>query len=124
VVNTSPSVRRGMHERIMAGLLARAAVLSDTTPYLDRTLAGAPAFLGVDIDAPDCAAAAAERLRQAWADPDMPDKAAASEAFARQAFGFEPFLDRLLAHVGIERHRREIGFFAFPPASAPNREAA
>jgi hypothetical protein len=38
VANTLPSMRYGSHERIMAGLLAKCTVVSESTPWLDRTM--------------------------------------------------------------------------------------
>ncbi len=115
VVNTAPTVRRGMHERIMAGLFAGAAVLSDTTPFLDRTLHGCPAFIGLDIDAPGFPVAADEAIRATLSDPAMPDRARAGLAFASHHFAFDAFIQRLLDHVGLERHRRNVEAWAFPP---------
>lgn len=115
VVNTSPTVRRGMHERIMAGLFAKAAVLSDTTPFLQRTLHGCPAFIGLDIDHADFPAAADHAVHATLGDDEMPARAAASAEFARSHFSFDDFILRLLDHVGIERHRRTLVAWSFPP---------
>lgn len=115
VVNTSPTVRYGIHERIMAGLLAKAAVLSDTTPFMQRTLRGCPAFLGVDIDQASFPAQLDHAVRSCLIDPASPDNAARSCAVARELFSFDDFIQQLLDHVGLERHRQTLGAWAFPP---------
>jgi hypothetical protein len=63
LASTTPSVRHGMHERVMGGLLSRAAVLSDVNPYTSRHLSDYPAFLGADIDSPDFEEQAMAKLR-------------------------------------------------------------
>ena len=118
VVNTSPPMCHGIHERIMAGLLAKAAVVSDTTPYLERLLADCPSFRGVDIDD----AAFPERLGTALhatlSDGDMPDKLARSAAVAQTLFSLDGFVQKLLDYLQLEIHRRRIeDWWSFPPAS-------
>ena len=117
VVNTSPTVRRGMHERIMAGLFAKAAVLSDTTPFLQRTLHGCPSFVGLDIDDREFGDMVAQTLPDMLADPAMPAKVGVSADFAARHFSFDAFVQRLLDTVGVERHRRTLDAWAFPPPS-------
>jgi hypothetical protein len=116
VVNTSPSVRFGMHERIMAGLFAKAAVVSDTTPFLTGLLAGCPSFMEVGLDEAGFEAQLDETLSGALADPDMPTKVAVSADFARQEFGLDRFAAALLEQVGLEQYRRQVeGWWSFPP---------
>ncbi len=123
VVNTSPSVRHGIHERIMAGLRAKSAVLSDCTPHLQRALADCPAFLGLDIDAADFPDQLDATLAATLADPDMPAKVAASADEAARLFSMESFIDVIMEHVHLEAHRRSVVGWTFPPfdASAPAR---
>jgi hypothetical protein len=53
LASVSPSVRHGMHERVVAGLLARSVVLSDEFPFSRTELTDYPAFRGADIDSAD-----------------------------------------------------------------------
>jgi hypothetical protein len=53
LASVTASVRHGLHERIMAGLLARCVVLSDQTPYARNELVEYPAFRCADIDGAD-----------------------------------------------------------------------
>ena len=116
VVSTSPSVRYGMHERIMAGLFAKSAVVSDRTPFLERLLAGCPSFQGLDIDGDAFAEQLGSTLRAALADAAMPDKLAQSVEVARARFSFDGFIQGLLEQLQVEVHRRNIeGGWCFPP---------
>ena len=117
-VNTSPTIRFGMHERIMAGLFAKAAVVSDTTPFLQRTLKDCPSFMGVDIDRASFAEELHGTLDACLADPATADKVQRSAAVAQELFSFDDFIQALLDYVDLERHRRALsGWWAFPPAS-------
>ena len=117
VVNTSPSVRYGMHERIMAGLFAKAAVVSDTTPFLERLLAGCPSFLGLDIDGGTFAEQLGATLEATLRDAAMPGKLAQSVEVARARFSFDGFIQGLLEQLQVEVHRRNVEHgWAFPPA--------
>ena len=117
VINTSPSVRRGMHERIMAGLFAKAAVVSDTTPFLQELLEPCPSFKGVGIDDPCFSAQLGGVLMDTLGDPDMPAKIEQSARFARDAFGLEKFALALIEQVRLEAYRRSIeGWWSFPPS--------
>jgi hypothetical protein len=118
VVNTSPSVRYGIHERIMAGLRAKAAVLSDSTPHLQRTLAGCPAFVSLDIDAPEFPDQLDACIASMLADPEMPIKTASSAEQAASMFSMDAFIDAVMEHVHIEAHRRAVVDWTFPPAEA------
>ena len=116
VANTSPSVRRGMHERIMAGLFAKSAVLSDTTPFLDSMLADCPSYLGLDIDSADFADQVQTTLDAALRDPAMPEKVEASHVVARTLFSLDDFVDALFATIHLEEHRRTVAPWSFPPS--------
>ena len=119
VVNTSPSIRHGMAERIMAGLFAKAAVISDTTPFLERLLAGCPSFLGLEIDDAAFPERLGSTLQAALSDDAMPEKLARSAGVARTRFSFDAFIQELLDTLQLEIHRRRIeDWWSFPPASA------
>jgi hypothetical protein len=121
VVSTSPTVRYGIHERVMAGLLAKSAVLSDTTPFVQNLLKDCPSFLGVNIDQPtfgeevDCA------LSSFLADPASPAKVESSAAVARELFSFDTFTQQLLDHVALEKHRRKLDWWTVAPSTQPSQ---
>lgn len=121
VINTSPTVRQGMHERIMAGLLAQAAVISDETPFLQRLLAPCPSFKGVAIDDTAFELQLDDTLVDTLADPDMPEKLAVSAQFARDEFSLDKFALALFDQVRLESHRRNVESWSFRPdrLSAP-----
>ena len=124
VANTSPSVRRGLHERIMAGLFAKAAVLSDTTPFLDRLLADCPSFLGHDIDDAGFPERLGDTLQAALSDDAMPEKLARSADVARARFSLDDFAQALLDHLDLEVHRRRVeDWWSFPSPNTARRPA-
>lgn len=124
VVNTSPTVRHGVHERIMAGLFAKAAVVSDTTPFLERLLADCPSFAGLEIDGAGFAEQLGSTLRATLGDAAMPDKVARSAEIARARFSLDDFIEALLEHLQLEVHRRSIEEgWAFPPPFMSRRSA-
>lgn len=99
LANTSPTVRHGTHDRIMSGLVSNCAVLSDTTPFLQSEFRDCPGFLGVDIDASDCAdqidAALAASATQAQALDN-------GHAEAVERFGLDAFVDRIDQALQLE----------------------
>jgi hypothetical protein len=103
LASTTPSVRHGMHERVMAGLLSRSAVLSDLNPYARETLSAYPAFLGADVDAADFEAQAMARLQLP---DDMDARLETSYRKAIANFSLDAFITpllELLALDGIEQ---------------------
>jgi len=117
VVNTLPSIRRGVHERIMAGMLAKAAVISDTTPFLDQALAGCPSFHGLDIDGAGFEDQLDHTLGAALADASMPGKVEQSFQVAERLFSMDAFVEEMFGTIALEHHRRSLGGWVFPPAS-------
>lgn len=115
VVNTLPSVRAGSHERIVAGQFAKAAVVSDTTPFLDRDLSECPSFVGIDIDGADVGNAVADATGSTLADPEMPTKIAIAAAVAHRRHSMDGFIIALLDHLQLDAQRRSKAHFAFPP---------
>ena len=116
VVSTSPSVRYGMHERVMAGLLAGAFVLSDTTPYLQATLRDCPGFLGCNIDQSSFPDEVDHAVGRCLNDPCSMEKAATSLQVAETLFSFERFIDQFFDHAEIEKHRQAVKAWVFPSA--------
>ena len=111
VANTLPSVRYGEHERIMAGLLAGCAVISDSTPHLDRTLERFPVFRGVATDDEIDHA-----IGSLLADPAIEDKLTASLRLAREMFSLENFVTEVLSLLELERYRKaDLNWWTFPP---------
>ncbi len=119
VVNTTPSVRRGIHERVMAGLFAKCAIVSDATPFMQQTLDGCPSFFGLDIDGQDFPDRLGATLAAAVDDGAMPDRIAASFATARRLFSFDDFIQAMIDILEIETHRRAVEPWAFPPTRLP-----
>jgi hypothetical protein len=115
LVNTSPMVRFGIHERIIAGLFAEAVVLSDTTPYLEQTLRNCPSFLGVEIDQATFADQVDHAVTSAMADPDSAEKTRLSAAVAREIFSLDDFVRQLLDYVALEKYREGLGVWMSPP---------
>jgi hypothetical protein len=85
---------------------------------LRQTLAPCPAFLPVDIDAADFPCRLDAALSAALADPAMPDKTAVSLGEAKRMFSMDAFVAALLEHVQLERHRRTVLGWCFPPNPA------
>jgi hypothetical protein len=120
VVSTSPTVRYGIHERVMAGLLAKSAVLSDTTPFVQNLLKDCPSFLGVNIDQPSFVEEVDSALSSFLADPASPGKVESSTAVARELFSFDTFIEQLLDHIALEKHRRTLDWWTVaPPINHP-----
>jgi hypothetical protein len=63
VVNTTPNVASGTHERVLAGFAARACVVSDLNDYLRASFACLPSFFGVEWHTDDLA----DCLASVWA---------------------------------------------------------
>jgi glycosyltransferase involved in cell wall biosynthesis len=121
VVSTSPTVRYGIHERVMAGLLAKSAVLSDTTPFMQNLLKDCPSFLGIDIDQPTFGEQVDSALSSFLADPASPAKVESSAAVARELFSFDAFIQQLLDHVALEKHLRQLDWWTVTPPIQPAR---
>jgi hypothetical protein len=109
VANTLPSVRYGSHERIMAGLLAKCAVVSESTPWLDRTMDRCPSFFGLKDGLSDT-------LHSILSDSAIEEKIEASATAAQEMFSMEKFITEVLSYVELERYRKaDLGWWAFPP---------
>ncbi|HVW07898.1 MAG TPA: hypothetical protein VHC90_04920 [Bryobacteraceae bacterium] len=116
VVNTLPAVRYGSHERVMAGLFARCAVVSDSTPWLDDTLSRCPSFFGLNIDAPSFEENLNDTAGSILADSSMEEKIEASAASASEIFSMENFASEILSYLELEKYRKaDLGWWAFPP---------
>lgn len=100
LVNTSPTVRRGVHDRIMGGLLSRCIVLSDTTPWLDSEFRDCPAYVGIDIDAPDHGDQVDAALS---ACAQEPPGAKAGWDDAERRFGLDGFIERIDGALQLEQ---------------------
>ncbi len=98
LASTTPSVRHGMHERVMAGLLSRSAVLSDVNPYASRHLSEYPAFLGADIDSADFEEQAMAKLRLPR---DIDDGLETSYRKAVASFSLDAFVTPLLELLAL-----------------------
>jgi hypothetical protein len=99
LASTTPSVRHGMHERVMAGLLSRSAVLSDLNPYASSHLSDYPAFLGADIDSADFEEQAMAKLRLP---DDIDDRLETSYRKAIASFSLDAFVTPLLELLALD----------------------
>jgi len=109
VANTLPSVRYGSHERVMAGLLAKCAIVSESTPWLNRTMEGCPSFFGLNGDLGDT-------IQSVLNDPAIEEKIEASTAVAREMFSMDNFVAEILSYVELERYRKaDLNWWSFPP---------
>jgi hypothetical protein len=118
VVNTLPSVLAGTHERIVAGMLAKAAVVSNSTPFLDRDLSDCPSFVGINIDQGQFADVVAEAVGAVLVDPEMQAKVDISAASAARRHSMQGFVIAVLEHLLLDAQRRDKVHFAFPPRMA------
>ncbi len=117
LANTLPTLRFGMHERILAGLFAKAAVLSDTTPFLQQTLQNCPSFLTVDIDNLDqdtFTDQVDQVLTSCLADPATPERVRSSYAVAREIFSFDNVIQQVLDHVALDKYRKTLSWWTSP----------
>lgn len=108
VVNTLPSVRYGIHERVMAGLLSKSVVISDTTPFLESLLSECPTFAGLNIDSHDFSDHFDQSYSAIFSEPDILAKLEHSAAKAHDLFSLDTFVDSLMEYISIECKRRNI----------------
>jgi hypothetical protein len=123
VVNTLPAVRFGVHERIIAGLLSKTAVVSETTPHLQQMLRDCPSYLGVEIDREEFSDQLDQTLNSCLANPDTAEQVQTSAAVALELFSFEAFIQMLLEHIDLGNHYQKIKWWAFPPSANRAQEA-
>jgi hypothetical protein len=114
-VNTLPAVRFGIHERVMAGLLAKAAVISEATPFLRHELRNCPSFLGVNIDQDTFQDELDHTLNSCLDNAASAEQVQVSAMVAREIFSFENFIQQLIDYVAIEKYRRQLNWWSFPP---------
>lgn len=117
VVNTLPTVRFGVHERIISGLLSKTAVVSDTTPHLQQLLRDCPSFLGLEIDRETFQEQLGQTLGSCLANPESAEHVETSAAVARELFSFEKFVAMLLEHIEIANHCQAVKWWSFPPTA-------
>lgn len=116
VANTLPSVRFGSHERIMAGLLSKCAVVSESTPWLTKTMSPCPAFFGLNIDVPSFEGNLSDALQTVLNDPATAERTELSLPVAREMYSMETFVNEILSYVELEKYRKtELDWWAFPP---------
>jgi hypothetical protein len=117
VVNTLPAVRFGIHERIIAGLLSKTAVVSETTPHLEQLLRDCPTYLGVDIDRVTFADQLDQTLHSCLTNPDSAEQVQTSAAVAVELFSFDTFIEMLLEHIDIGKHSQNMRGWKFSPSA-------
>lgn len=114
VANISPSVRYGIHERIIAGFMSKCAVLSDITPISRTVLSDYPAFFGFDIDSPDFQE---QILSQLHLPRDIEDRTEASFEAACSAFSLDRFVEVLTDMVQLDAYAQASLFYSVDPRS-------
>jgi hypothetical protein len=117
VINSSPPVRAGVHERIVAGLLAKAAVISDATPFSRNILARCPSFFGVNIEGESFCESVDAALANCLTDSTMQEKVNASAQEAENIFSVERFAGDIWALAEIETVRRTVNGWSFSPST-------
>jgi hypothetical protein len=117
VVNTLPTVRFGVHERIVAGLVSKTAVVSETTPHLQQMLRDCPSFLGVEIDREIFSDQLDQTLSSCLANPNTAEQVQTSAAVALKLFSFENFIQQLVDYIDLEDHYQKVKWWAFPPSA-------
>jgi len=115
VVNTLPTIRFGLHERILGGFFAKSAVISDTTPYLQKKLAGYRSFFGLDIDRPTFSEELDHTVNSCLADPDIAEKIQAAADAANNAFSLDGYVKEMLEHLDAARYCQIVNGWQFPP---------
>jgi hypothetical protein len=99
LASVTASVRHGLHERVMAGLLARSFVLSDQTPYARDELVDYPAFRCADVDSADFEDQAMLALCMP---PDLDDVLETSYRNAQEKLTLGAFVRPLLDLVALD----------------------
>lgn len=118
LANTLPGVRVGSHERVTAGLFAKCAVISESTPWLTRAMDRYPSFHGLNIDSPSFEDDLGATLHSVLNDPGIEEKIEVSTATARQVFSIENFVKELLGCLELEKYRKTaLDWWSFPPRS-------
>ena len=115
LVNTLPTIRFGLHERILAGFFAKSAVLSDTTSFVQKKLEGYASFFGLEIDQPTFAEELDHTITSCLADRTTPEKIQISEELAKKAFSLEGYVQEILEHLQAAAYSLVVNYWQFPP---------
>lgn len=105
LLNTLPTTRYGLHERILAGFYAKASVISDSTPYLDERLKGFPSFTSVKIHEENFPEALAQSIQANLQDAEGDEKRRISAAEVEVQFSTETFVRGLVDCLALEHYR-------------------
>jgi hypothetical protein len=117
LINTLPTVRFGMHERILAGLFSKSVVVSETTPHLQQRLSRCPSFFGVDIDTDTFEEQLSDTLNSSLASARSSEDVQISARVAQELFSFDGFVAQLLDFMALEKHCETLRWWAFPPTN-------
>lgn len=98
VLNTSPNISSGIHERVANGLASRCCVVSDGNAFSKKHLADIPTFWGIDINSPDLAAQLAEIYHSPT---DYTDTTQIGVDYVARTFDIKTFMQELL-QIAIE----------------------
>lgn len=105
VVNTLHTARFGVHERMLAGLFAKAAVVSDSTPFVQRTFQNCPSFFGLDIDKNTFGDELDQILEFCLTDPATSEKVQVSAAVAKDLFSFDDVIQQVVDLAAFDTAR-------------------
>jgi hypothetical protein len=119
LLNISPSTLNFVHERIAAGLMAKAFIISDKTPFLDKALASYPNFKSVHIDSaklPDEFDSRLADIRKMGASRDDGFLAMLEHGRRRSEheFGADRFILEIIQMATVDQLERNSSFWAFP----------
>jgi hypothetical protein len=118
LVNTLPTVRFGLHERILAGFFAKTAVISDTTPFLQKKLEHCSSFFGLDIDQPNFTEALDHTVTSCLADPDTARKIEATAELTKSEFSFDGYVQQIIEHLRVAVYSHALSGWHYQPVAA------
>lgn len=93
MLNTSPNVSSGIHERVAYGLDSRCCVVSDKNTFSEERLADVPTFFGIDSNSPDLPGELAELYHSKT---DYTDVTQVGVDFVSRNYGGKDFMHSLL----------------------------
>ena len=114
LINTLPTVRFGMHERILAGLFSKSVVVSETTPHLQQRLSRCPSFFGLNIDNDTFEEQLSNTLSSSLASARSAEDIQISAQVAQEMFSLEGFIQKLLDCMALEKYCDTVRLVGLP----------
>ncbi len=113
LVNTTPNIGSGAHERVLRGFAARCCIVSDDNDFSRTTLRALPSYHGVEWHAPDLS----DRLAGIIADPtSYDDRLDAAFEHVRDHHDPMRFLDGLRELADVARLQTGLACYALDAA--------